>query len=384
MKIVNFGYNRWSPYWKRNQTIFYLLSQMDQVESGLFVNPSVWIAEFVSSPQKLFQSDMRSIFTQAVTDKIQVKTPVYLPYVNRNAKIRMLNNYLNSRTFTTQDDGIILILNNLQADPYLVDIVRSKAKLTIFDWSDDFDEFSNSEQGRLSSRQRCNYYCEKADIVLTINDNLRERALETNKNSHVVKNATNFFTFSSPNEDEKIIRRIRQYGDKVIGYVGWLNNLRLDQELIKFVAEKRPGYQFVFMGPECQRMPLGKEIPSLKNVHILPPVPYEKYPATLKAFDVCILPNIINAHTNGNDPIKIYDYLASGRPIVATKTAGTDFFSTLLYLADSKDDFLNLLDHAVNENTELQPQERIQAAHKNSWQERFVEIESLILPYMEN
>lgn len=382
MKIVNFGYNRWSPYWKRNQTIFYLLSNMDQVQSGLFVNPSIWIAEFVSSPQKLFQSDTRSIFTQAVTEKIRVKTPVYLPYVTKNKKIRMINNYFNSLNFSNPDDGIILILNDLQADPYLVDIVRSKAKLTIFDWSDDFDEFSNSEQGRLSSRLRCNYYCEKADIVLTINDNLCERALEINKNSHVVKNATNFFTFSPPDEDEKIIRRIRQYGDKVIGYVGWLNSLRLDQELIKFVAEKRPGYQFVFMGPECQKMPLGKEIPSLKNVHILPPVPYEKYPATLKAFDVSILPNRINAHTNGNDPIKIYDFLASGRPIVATKTAGTYFFSTLLYLADNKEEFLDLLDFAVNENSELLQQERIQAARKNSWQERFVEVESIIQPYI--
>ncbi len=72
------------------------------------------------------------------------------------------------------------------------------------------------------------------------------------------------------------------------------------------------------MGPRVEPLPLGTRVPARPNVHILPPVPFRLYPACLSAFDVCILPNRVNAYTAGNDPIKIYDYLAGGTPIVAT------------------------------------------------------------------
>jgi glycosyltransferase involved in cell wall biosynthesis len=384
MKIINFGFNSWSQFWKRNQTLFYLLSNMDQVKSALFVNPGVWASDILKTPNRLLHGDTRYCFCRSVSPKIKVQTPVYLPYTKKCKIVNDINLFINRKNLISQkDDRTILILNDLQADRDLVDIASTNAFLTIFDWSDDFIEFSGNANERRICEERCNYYCKISDVILTINENLRARALEINENAYVVKNATNFFTFADHADEEIITKRIRQYGEKVIGYIGWLNSLRLDLDLIRYVVEQRPGYQFVFMGPMSEIMPLGTDIPKLGNVHILPPVPYGEYPACLKALDVCILPNLINAHTFGNDPIKIYDYLASGRPVVATKTAGTGSFSDLLYLANDKSHFLALLDQAVQDKSDVLRQNRIEIAHRHSWQERFVEVKEILQPFFD-
>lgn len=383
MRIINFAFNPWGSYWKRNQTLFYLLSSMEQVKSALFVNPLVWIADFFRSPCLIREDRSRYLFTRAVDAKIKIKTPVYLPLATKCEQLKRLNHFINSRCFLTSgDDKIILILNDLQADRDLVDMVADKAFLTIFDWSDDFVEFSNNEEERIVCQKRCEYYCTKSDFVLTINEDLRERALAFNENAFVIRNATNFFTFSNNCKNSAVSLKIRSYGDKVVGYIGWLNSLRLDLDLIYFIAERRPQYQFIFMGPMSDKSPLGQLIPGLKNVHILPPVPYAEYPACLGALDVCILPNLINAHTSGNDPIKIYDYLASGRPIVATRTAGTERFAELLYLSEDKATFLSLLDQAVHERPGFLSQERIEAARLHSWQQRITQVKSILQNYV--
>ncbi len=273
-------------------------------------------------------------------------------------------------------------MNNLQSDHELVGFIAQRAFLTIFDWSDDFVEFSSNTEERSICNKRCETFCKMSDVVLTINDDLRNRALSINENSYVIKNATNYFTFENHSKNSDIVKKVRKPGGTAIGYVGWLNSLRLDLELISFLVHQRPEYMFVFMGPMSEKQPLGTHIPKADNVIVLPPVPYEEYPACLRAFDVCILPNLINAHTSGNDPIKIYDYLASGRPVVATQTAGTERFADLLYLANDKQQFLALLDQAVQEKSESLAQNRINAARQHSWQNRFVEVEEIIKKYL--
>ena len=379
IKIINFGFDPWSRYWKRNQTLFSLLNSTLKADSALFVNPAIWFADLLRNPKSIFDCNLRYVITRVVSGNIAVNTPVYLPYASRIGIVREITSYLYKVNLSLKgDEKIVLILNDLQADRELVDMIASKAFLTIFDWSDDFVEFSSNDEERQVCTQRCRHYCLISDIVLTINEDLKNRATEINENSYVIKNATNYFTFDESLGDSERCQSLRRFGNPVIGYIGWLNGLRLDSDLIRYVAESRPNYQFVFMGPKSEEFPLGTDLPRMKNIHIIPPVPYSQYPACLRALDVCILPNLINAHTNGNDPIKLYDYLASGNPVVATKTAGTEAFSDVLNLADNKEHFLKLLDHAIHDRSEPQKDRRIEIARQNSWQRRMVEVEEIL------
>ncbi len=154
----------------------------------------------------------------------------------------------------------------------------------------------------------------------------------------------------------------------VIGYIGWLNSLRLDDDLICYIAKSKPSWNFVFVGPKSDRYPLGKA-EGLDNVIVLDPVEYRRLYGIYDVFDVCILPNRINEHTSGNDPIKIYDYLASGKPVVSTRTAGVERVEDSICIADDNDEFVCLLEKALNEKMQFCDARRTVAYH-NSWQKR--------------
>jgi glycosyltransferase involved in cell wall biosynthesis len=138
------------------------------------------------------------------------------------------------------------------------------------------------------------------------------------------------------------------------------------------------------MGPKSDEKPLGENLPQMANVHILPSVPYHEYITYISSFDLCILPNRVSAHTEGNDPIKIYDYLATGNPVVTTPTAGTKEFSQFLYIAQDKHEFLHLLDKAIREESEEIRTKRKNLVEEHSWQKRICEIHKVIMPYLEN
>jgi hypothetical protein len=390
LNLINLGYNPWSNFWKRNQTITYLLSEMGMFQNALFLHSPVWLIDLFKNPIREFHrpqiNKWRTIIPKKVSPKITAFTPMYLPYKNKIKAVREINNFFNKVAIKKYiESHYILMINDPQADQEIVSDLIEKSILTIFDWSDDFVEFSENELERKICFNTCKKYCEKSDLVITINDKLNKRAREFNDNVFTVRNATNYFTFNSSAENhKKMAHKIRKFGSLVVGYIGWLNSMRLDQEIIEYLATTRSDLNFVFIGPKSEEKPLGDRVPTFPNVHILPPIPYSGYPACLSALDVCILPNKISAHTEGNDPIKIYDYLASGRPTVATCTAGTEYFKDHLYLARNKYEFLECLNKALNEKSASLSLKRQNIAKEHSWQKRITEMSNIIMPFLES
>jgi glycosyltransferase involved in cell wall biosynthesis len=390
MNLINLGFNPWSNFWKRNQTIAYMLSEKEIFRAALFLHSPVWLMNlFQNTIQEFSQPQINkwvTIFPKKVSPKITAFTPVYFPYRNKLKLIKIIDNAFNNLAIQKFiDPPFVLIINDPQADQEIVNKLIEKSKFTIFDWSDDFAEFSENDFQKDICSNTCKKYCESADLVITINDDLRGRAEKYNKNSFTIKNATNFFTFeSNPKIVKKTNRIIRRIGPLVVGYIGWLNSMRLDLDLIEYVASERPDINFVFMGPKSEEKPLGNIIPKMSNIHILPPVPYSEYPACLSALDICILPNKISPHTDGNDPIKIYDYLATGKPIVTTPTAGTEDFKDYLHIAKNKIEFLVCIDKALRESSATLSIKRQNTAKEHSWQKRINEIDRIIMPFLKS
>jgi len=364
----------------------YMLAQEEKVKQALFVNSEVWLSDLIHDTANVFSQPQcnrwKTLIPRRMTPKITAFSPVKLPLM---ATFTFMKNFSDQRSkrilakFT--ENPYVLILNDPR--PPVQELVSSlveRAAVTLFDWSDDFVEFSNNENERRICRDICKFYCQQSDVVLTINDELRDRARSYGCTAVTIPNATNFFTFPPSSHTKGIKNRISGLGKPVIGYIGWLNGLRLDLDLIAHVVKERPHWQFVFMGPKSEEAPLGNEIPALKNVHVWEPVPYEEYPAYLAGLDVCILPNKISAHTKGNDPIKIYDYLASGNPVVTTQTAGTARFKEDIGWAEDKDQFLAYLDKAVVEQSETAREKRETLAREHSWQERIKEVFRAVEP----
>ena len=151
-----------------------------------------------------------------------------------------------------------------------------------------------------------------------------------------------------------------------IGYMGALTSSRLDIELLYHLAQKRPDYTFLFIGKRDSIF-MSHPLSLLPNVHFLGLKPMEQMPAYTQAMDVCLNPQAINEVTIGNYPRKVDEYLAMGKPVVATRTHTMELFKDYVYLCSSLEEYLKAIDDAlVNDSPEIQSK-RITFAHTHSW-----------------
>ena len=375
--LVCLGYNPWSRMWKRNQQLVWGLAQQPWIGKVLFLNPAVWGSSLVLDPRRSFdllgRSRLRAIVPRRVSSKITVLTPLHVPLEGRLPALARAHKAHIEKTIAREITKPFVLLMNRPDDPALAPIpgLMDRAQLRLFDWSDDFESFAATESDRASTRVACEHYLRSADMVFTVNDALGARARAYCESVHVLRNGTDAQSFGrAMTREVRPARALRRLAHPVIGYVGYRVRDRLDLELIDFLAQSRPLWSFVFVGPKVGPEPLQAILDRRPNVTVVGPVDYLKLPSFVTAFDVCILPNRVNTHTAGNDPIKLYDYLAAGRPVVSTATAGVELFDSLVTIAESAPLFLEGIERAIATDSPEQRTRRHQAAYAHSWQER--------------
>ncbi|QEC66639.1 glycosyltransferase family 1 protein [Panacibacter ginsenosidivorans] len=160
---------------------------------------------------------------------------------------------------------------------------------------------------------------------------------------------------------------IELFKSPVIGYVGALQSIRIDLDILKHIAQHRPSWNIVLVGPEDEQFKKG-ELHSIKNIHFLGAKQPADLPAYINAFDVCLNPQLVNAVTIGNYPRKIDEYLAMGKPVVATRTEAMSIFEAHTYLGNSKEEYITLIEKALAENSATLVSERKLFATEHSWE----------------
>lgn len=153
----------------------------------------------------------------------------------------------------------------------------------------------------------------------------------------------------------------------LIGYVGALVSLRLDIDLLVSLARQRPDWSLVLVGPEDEAF-RASALHGLPNVYFLGPKAPAELPTYIQEFAVCLNPQLVNDMTIGNYPRKIDEYLALGRPVVATRTQAMDIFAEHTYLADSAADYVALIEQALWEDSAARQQRRAAFAATHTWE----------------
>ncbi len=212
----------------------------------------------------------------------------------------------------------------------------------------------------------------KADVVVANSTYLANLAQKFNPHSYYVGQGCDVSLFdkkliSAPPKDMKNIKR------PIIGYIGVLFNLRLDIEVLVYIAKQRPEWNVVLVGPEDEAF-TNSELHSLGNVHFLGSKNMDELPSYLNYFDVALNPQLLNEVTIGNYPRKIDEYLAMGKPTVATKTEGMSVFADYTYLAETKEEYVELIQKAMDENTTELENERELFARSHTWRANASEI----------
>jgi len=163
----------------------------------------------------------------------------------------------------------------------------------------------------------------------------------------------------------------------VIGYVGALQSIRLDKEIIAHIAASKPEWSVVLVGPEDDLFK-NSDLHSFDNVIFTGIKPISQLPDYINFFDVCINPQLVNEVTIGNYPRKIDEYLAIGKPVVATATKTMETFKDFVYLANTKEDYVLLIEKALEENSVVLQQQRRDFALQHTWENSVARIYNAI------
>jgi glycosyltransferase involved in cell wall biosynthesis len=206
---------------------------------------------------------------------------------------------------------------------------------------------------------------EKSDLIVTHSDYLMGLLKPHNANIYNVGSGIDISLFDAARE-YAVPAELRSLKRPVVGYVGALTSSRLDVEAFVRIAQEKPGWTMVLVGPEDEVFK-NSELHRLPNVVFCGRRPIGEIPAYIDSMDVCLNPQVINDITIGNYPLKIDEYLAMGKPVVATQTIGMKPFQEYVYLAEPGGDYISLIEKAFNEDSPQERQRRIAYARSHSW-----------------
>ena len=206
----------------------------------------------------------------------------------------------------------------------------------------------------------------KSDLVFANSSYLAGLAKKYNTESYDVGQGCDLTLY-----DKKILNGIpddlKNIPHPIIGYTGALYTLRLDMDIIQHIATSKPNWNVVLIGPEDSDFQ-HSNLHQLPNVYFLGNKKPDDLPAYIHSFDVAINPQKLNEVTRGNYPRKIDEYLALGKPVVATKTEAMSIFSAFCYLAETPVEYVQCIEKALQENNAQKENEREVFARSHTWE----------------
>jgi glycosyltransferase involved in cell wall biosynthesis len=156
----------------------------------------------------------------------------------------------------------------------------------------------------------------RSQVVFATTSGSYERQLARNPETHLVRNGADFAHFAHANGAAPELHAL---SGPVVGFAGNLTSEKVDFDLIEAVARARPEWSVVLVGPAAEDARAGLERASkLPNVHVLGFRPYDVLPSYVGGFAVGLIPYRTTAYTRNCSPLKVFEYLAAGKAVVAS------------------------------------------------------------------
>jgi GT2 family glycosyltransferase/glycosyltransferase involved in cell wall biosynthesis len=259
-------------------------------------------------------------------------------------------------------------------DPRAANLVdRLPVGRIVYDLTDDWAAFEADPARRARTQDRIEWLGRRADVVFACSRALERGARAWSEHVHFLPNAVD-----PPDDAATTPATLGGLPRPRVGYVGTLHSSRLDIDLVAGAAELRESWSFVLLGPD-QLEPSDRErLAGLPNVHHLGVVPHAEVRSYLEALDVGLLPHRITDFTRSLDPLKVYEYLAAGLPVVASPVGNAPELDSYMAVASTPDQLVAEVERELAEDNAERASTRRAAVAGATWEARARDIEAVL------
>jgi teichuronic acid biosynthesis glycosyltransferase TuaH len=255
---------------------------------------------------------------------------------------------------------------------------RMGESAVIYDVTDDWSMLSQSPQSRRRVIKQDAALCRAADAVVVCSERLREMKSTLTDKVHRIPNGVDAAHYYAVLDGQgPLPSEAERWPRPVFGYTGTIHPDRIDIDLIEKVARSIKAGSMVLVGPNHLPPACQQRLARCDNVFLHSQIPYSQIPNYMRAFDVCITPHKVTPFTESLNPIKLWEYLAAGKPIVSTDVAGFRDYPGLVYIASDAREFVEKLAAALVEDSLRRTARRTEAGH-HSWEARADMVERVI------
>lgn len=374
----------WNDLWTRKQRfmqrfarqgnrVLYIESQASLVSLGVYKDDWKRIFRWLRGPRK-------------IEDNLYVVTlPLVIPFFQMSGTINEVNNWI-----------ILKLLRNWMRElkfrnpilwtytPHSESLIgKLGERFSIYECVDDLSASKGLVRaGTVHELEK--RLIEKVNLVIVTHENLLKSKKALGKEIHLIPNGAEVEHFKKASLPETTISsEMVKIPKPIIGFLGSIQYW-IDLDLIRHIALSKSEWSIVLIGP-IGRLTKIEKIKALPNVHLLGRKDYASIPSYIKAWDVCINPYVLDKTAENCSPLKLYEYLATGKPVVSVDMPEARKFNGLIEIGTTYQDFLEKIQQILNQFPEefTKIKDRIKAVERHSWNHRFFELERILEPYLE-
>ncbi len=377
--LVYFGPEPWDGLWRNRHQLLSVFARRNRV---LYVEPRAHLRPAIRAAWNERSLGLRKPLCEEVRGNLFVFHTPRLAPVSGNRLVATLTRAVRHRLLRGT-------LRRLGMDrpiawfsrPNMFDLVGvCQERLVIYHVVDEYASYGNKTE---AEKQRI-YAAERrmlalVDLVVVVSPPLLAAKRSLHPNTYLVPNAVNYEAFSQAmSDDGPLPSDITRLPRPIIGYSGLISG-RLDLELLADIAQEHPQWSLALVGVVQDQKCRGamERLRGLPNVHWLGYKAVDRVPYYIKAFDVCLIPYRGGEEAVHIDPLKLYDYLACGKPVVSVDIPAVRPFADVVYIAEDKGTFVRYIGEALQENGSLVPR-RLDIARQNTWEARVEQLSSYI------
>lgn len=373
--IICISTTPWKAHFTSKQQV---MSRLTDCKIAYIDPPVTMIARFKDKSLKDYGKQSKK---EQINDNFTVyRLPLFFPFYNKYRWINKLNQMLFVKPLIAKikkeqgfEDAVLWTYTPTAAD--VIDKTE-KSKL-VYHCVDRHSAYKGMISAEVVDGEE-KELCEKADVVFTTATGLYETLAPYNPNTYYTPNGVDFNLFNSAyTQPLECPEEIEQLAHPIFGFVGYLQEW-VDYEILDKLAKERPDGTVLLIGPIADKANVDKLLEN-PNVVAIGAKPQKELPAYIRQFDVCL--NVFRKSKLSKDvsPLKFYEYMATGKPIVSTEQpAQVTEYADVIYIASDGEQFVKCCNTAVLEVNEQRRQKQLEYAEMASWDKRVENMRNIL------